>query len=140
MKNHKENHTAQATRTETLRQMLLERRQEVMKEIDDLLTQRRKEQALLREESVPDAGDSSLQDAVGDRQISILEVRDRMRQQLDEALVRLDEGRYGVCVDCGTPISEDRLKAVPFAQRCKACQEQAESIEEIEKAPDRRQI
>ena len=127
-------------RTDALRQMLLERRQGVIKEIDDLLAQRREDQARLREESVPDAGDSSLQDAVGDGQISILEVRDRMRQQLDEALVRLDEGRYGICVDCGDPISEQRLKAVPFAQRCIACQKQAESIEEIEKAPDRRQI
>jgi DnaK suppressor protein len=35
---------------------------------------------------------------------------------------RLDEGNYGFCVDCGEPIDERRLLALPETSRCKTCQ------------------
>lgn len=50
------------------------------------------------------------------------------RRDLDEmaeviaALKRLDEGRYGDCVDCGEPIRLWRLMAWPAATRCASCQ------------------
>ncbi|WP_447978274.1 TraR/DksA family transcriptional regulator [Candidatus Nitrospira bockiana] len=127
-------------RKETLRRMLLERRQVLTREIDDLLARRRIDQGIQREQSVPDPGDLSLQDATGDQQLSILEVRNRTRNQLDEALRRLDEGTYGICEDCGEPISPERLKAIPFARRCIECQRKAEMLEQIEKEPDRDEI
>jgi len=70
------------------------------------------------------------------REISIMEMRNRVRQQIDEALVRLGEGNYGLCSDCGVEISEKRLKAVPFARRCVACQEKQEMLEKIEQEED----
>ena len=42
--------------------------------------------------------------------------------QIDEALKRLDEGTYGVCQQCSQPITMSRLKAVPYASLCVACQ------------------
>jgi DnaK suppressor protein len=42
------------------------------------------------------------------------------------ALQRLDDGRYGLCVDCGEPIDAGRLRAQPAAPRCIACQRSAE--------------
>lgn len=44
-----------------------------------------------------------------------------------KALLALDEGSYGICIDCGQPISEKRLKYYPYAQRCLACQEATET-------------
>jgi DnaK suppressor protein len=129
-----------SARIETLRQVLLERRQQVLKDVDTLLAQRRSGQGRLREDSVPDAGDMAIHDTSGDEQISLLEARDRTRQQLDEALRKLDEGTYGICEECGRPISEGRLKALPFAQRCVACQEKAETIARVEKEKDRKEI
>ena len=38
--------------------------------------------------------------------------------EIDEALRRIDRGEYGVCEDCGEPIEEPRLEAVPWAKRC----------------------
>lgn len=46
------------------------------------------------------------------------------RQRLTEiaaALARLDEGTFGICVDCGDPIPEVRLDARPYAATCVAC-------------------
>ena len=42
--------------------------------------------------------------------------------EVDAALRRLVEGAYGICVDCGSDISEARLTAVPEAARCLECE------------------
>ena len=41
---------------------------------------------------------------------------------IDEALVRIEEGVYGDCEECGAKIGEARLKAIPWAPLCIACQ------------------
>jgi len=68
-----------------------------------------------------------------DQQLSLLEVRNRMRNQVDDALRLLDEGAHGLCEDCGRPIAPERLKVVPLARRCVECERNAEVIEQIEK-------
>lgn len=45
---------------------------------------------------------------------------------IDEALQRVADGSYGLCVDCGTSIATARLHANPVALRCVACQDKAE--------------
>jgi RNA polymerase-binding transcription factor DksA len=40
---------------------------------------------------------------------------------IEAALLRLDDGTYGICVACGDPISEARLDVLPYAPRCGAC-------------------
>jgi DnaK suppressor protein len=47
-------------------------------------------------------------------------------QRVREALVRLDAGEYGDCAECGGEIAEQRLRALPFAVRCRACEESHE--------------
>src|SRR3989338_8191897 len=47
--------------------------------------------------------------------------------QIDDALKRIDESTYGICQQCNNPITLTRLKAVPYAAMCIACQRQQES-------------
>lgn len=42
-------------------------------------------------------------------------------REVDDALMRMDAGAYGVCADCGRPIPVERLEARPFATRCVEC-------------------
>lgn len=49
----------------------------------------------------------------------------RERAELDLALIRMAEGRYGTCLDCGETIPAARLEARPLATRCVACAERA---------------
>lgn len=44
---------------------------------------------------------------------------------IDDALARMDEGTYGVCIDCGAQIPEARLEARPLSVRCVACAQKA---------------
>ena len=41
--------------------------------------------------------------------------------EVDRALVKVDEGTYGLCDDCGLPISSERLEGMPSATRCVTC-------------------
>lgn len=43
--------------------------------------------------------------------------------QVNEALERMEEGKYGLCVECNAQINADRLVIQPFATRCLGCQE-----------------
>lgn len=53
-------------------------------------------------------------------------------QRINAALVRLDSGEYGICQECGEPISRRRLEVIPWAEFCVTCQERQteEQVEE----------
>jgi DnaK suppressor protein len=117
--------------------MLMAKRQEILDEISASLGQSLTDDQQRRLESAMDVGDQALMDLERELGISLMEMRNRKRQMIDEALTRLDEGSYGICADCGVDISEKRLAAVPFAKLCVACQSQQELIEKIEKGEER---
>jgi DnaK suppressor protein len=128
---------ARERRREALQQMLLRKRQEILKEIEGSLGQSLTEDQQRRLESARDVGDQALMDLDRELGISLMEMRNRRRQAIDEALTRLNEGTYGICAECGIEISERRLEAVPFAKLCVECQSREELLEKIEKEEER---
>lgn len=128
---------ARERRQETLHQMLMGKRQEIIREIEGNLGQSLTEDQQRRLESARDVGDQALMDLDRELGISLMEMRNRRRQAIDESLNRLRDGTYGMCAECGIEISEKRLQAVPFAKLCVECQSKAELLEKIEKEEDR---
>ena len=128
---------ARERRQEVLHKMLLSKRQEIIREIEESLGQSLTEDQQRRLESARDVGDQALMDLERELGISLMEMRNRRRQSIDEALTRLHEGTYGICAECGIEISEKRLQAVPFAKLCVECQSRAELLEKIEREEDR---
>jgi DnaK suppressor protein len=53
---------------------------------------------------------------------TMVERKARQLEEVDRALEDIEAGRYGVCRECGEAIGEARLKVLPFAIRCVACQ------------------
>ncbi len=47
----------------------------------------------------------------------------KILQAIDEALMRIEKGTFGVCRDCGEPIAEARLNAIPWTRVCITCKE-----------------
>jgi len=47
----------------------------------------------------------------------------KLLREIADALHRMDQGAYGICMECEEPISGKRLDAVPWARYCIACQE-----------------
>jgi RNA polymerase-binding transcription factor len=58
---------------------------------------------------------------------AVVDRRARQLEEVNRALADMDAGRYGICRECGEPIAKARLKVMPFATRCVACQARAES-------------
>ena len=59
-------------------------------------------------------------------QVALMDRRTQQVTQIQDALARLSDGRYGFCQECEEFIGVPRLRALPFAQRCRDCQGQAE--------------
>ena len=59
-------------------------------------------------------------------QVTLLDRRTQQVVQIQDALARLSAGQYGFCQDCDEFIGMPRLRALPFAARCRDCQGQAE--------------
>ena len=53
-----------------------------------------------------------------ERDLSLEENLVDLIAQIEEALVRIEKGTYGLCESCRQPIDEERLKAVPYASLC----------------------
>lgn len=66
-----------------------------------------------------------------DRELGLL-LGDREREKvhnIDEALLRIDEGDYGICEECDEEIPLGRLKAMPFTRHCVKCKSDLEKMQ-----------
>jgi DnaK suppressor protein len=66
-----------------------------------------------------------------DRELGLL-LGDREREKIhniDEALLRIDEGEYGICEECDEDIPLGRLKAMPFTRHCVKCKSDLEKLQ-----------
>jgi len=113
-------------RYEELRRMLDDRRRELVREVQGKIRDVRAEGSEKPHE-VLDPGETSEADIQEDIEFALIQMKAETLNKINEALARLDEGRYGHCFECGDEISEQRLRALPFAVRCKDCEEAREN-------------
>jgi DnaK suppressor protein len=60
-------------------------------------------------------------------QLKLKQTDAKILQAIEEALVRMDKGTYGICRDCGEPIAAARLLAIPWTRVCIACKQKQNS-------------
>jgi DnaK suppressor protein len=119
-----------------LKKMLEDRRRELMNAVQDKMRDVRSSEGKDRE--VLDQGESSEVDIQEDIEFALIQMKSETLNKIDAALRRLDENTYGNCFECGDEISEARLRALPFAVRCKDCEEARETAEHRERMMARR--
>jgi DnaK suppressor protein len=78
------------------------------------------------EEATQDIADKAVSSYTREFLYSLTDGERSTLLQIDDALGRIDDGTYGLCINCGQPVSEKRLTAVPWAPYCVDCQELAE--------------
>jgi DnaK suppressor protein len=81
----------------------------------------------LSDDGVKDTVDLSLMDVNKELALRLGERESQMIADIDQALLRIEEGSYGICARCGKVIDERRLEALPTARYDAACQEAIES-------------
>ena len=65
-----------------------------------------------------------------DFQLGLLSDGVDVLEMIDEALQRLEDSEYGICLDCGEPIPRKRLEAKPYAKYCTQCKSKREAMDE----------
>jgi DnaK suppressor protein len=126
-------------RYEDLKRMLEERRREITSQVQEKIRDVRTENSHGKLSEVLDAGESSEADIQEDIEFALIQMKAETLSKINEALARLEEGAYGYCFECGQEISERRLRALPFAVRCKDCEEARETAAQRERAIAQRQ-
>ena len=74
------------------------------------------------DDGVKDVADQSVKDVSQEIEYRLSERQSQLVADIDQALLRLDEGSYGVCARCGNDIPERRLDALPTARYDAECQ------------------
>jgi DnaK suppressor protein len=122
------------TRYTELRRMLEDRRREIQAEVQGKMRDVRSEGTWGgKMNEVFDAVESSEADIQDDIEFALIQMKSETLNKINDALMRLEQGDYGNCFDCGEEIAEKRLRALPFAVRCKDCEEAREVAEQRER-------
>jgi DnaK suppressor protein len=114
--------TDTAIRHADLKHMLTTRRDAVQNDVQSRIRDGR----TARPADVGDDLDESDAGVQGEIAFALLQMRAEMLAGIEAALLRLDAGQYGFCLECGGEIAARRLHALPFAVRCQACEERRE--------------
>jgi len=110
--------STEANRRDALHTMLVKLRDETYERVHEL----RHEQSDDADREPGDEMDRARADTDVETHASLIARAEERLRYIDEALGRLDEGRYGICAGCREHIPVDRLRAVPFAIYCVDCQ------------------
>ena len=110
------------------RDLLQEERQKVLEAIEYLHAENPKS---LKEETEESTVDNHLADTATvtlDREIdyTLEENSEHVLKAIDAALVKIEAGTFGICENCGQPIAEERLAAIPYATQCIDCKRREE--------------
>jgi DnaK suppressor protein len=89
---------------------------------DDLEQSENRQYAQLIGTLPGDVADQSVADALADLNISIVDRHIEELRDIEAAKLRIRDGTYGTCIDCGEEIGFERLCAYPTAKRCIRCQ------------------
>jgi len=107
---------------ETYRRLLAERKKALAEAYNKNKTYGR----LTEDEGTQDLADKASSAYTKEFLYSLSNTDREVLQKVDESIVRLDTGGFGLCVECQAEINRKRLEAVPWASHCITCQEKIE--------------
>ena len=84
------------------------------------------------DDQVQDSADQALSSTMESLKASLHDTKNDEYKRIAQALEMIQDGTYGVCVECGKDISDKRLKYYPNATRCLLCQESFEAQDQSE--------
>jgi DnaK suppressor protein len=122
----RKNAPARKSRYSELKQMLEDRRRELVSDVQGRIRDVRSE----GDREVLDQGESSEIDIQEDIELALIQMKSETLNKINEAIKRLEAGTYGNCFECGEEVAELRLRALPFAVRCKECEQARETAEQ----------
>ena len=106
---------------------LTRRKSELEREIQSKLSEMRADHIGFDSVNAVDGGDAASIDESDEIRIAEARRDGAELSEIELALKRLETGHFGICIDCGTSIGNERLRITPTATRCISCQKSTES-------------
>jgi len=103
---------------EEMEKLLVQLRQEI---VDSIAAEDEDFRSLVSSMGIKDDGDVASDDMMVKKLEALNQIAANRLKSVDAALSRLKNHRYGVCLQCGAKIPEERLRAIPYAVLCVAC-------------------
>jgi len=128
--------TGKRSRSDELRKMLEDRLYELRRDVHGRIREARVDSS--NERQAIDQGETSELDTQDELEFALIQMKAETLNRIDAASRRLEEGTYGRCFECGNEIAATRLRALPFAVRCKDCEEIRELAEQRERSAAQR--
>lgn len=119
----------------TIREAMVQQRHELLSVVSST-------QAQMAEKAgdLPDVSDRASEGFEDELAVGLIAIEAAKLDDIEAAIKRIDDGSYGLCIDCGKAIPRKRLEVLPFARRCLACAGESErrvrEMEEIEDEDD----
>ena len=117
------------------KKILQERYRQLRMEISEELRRSDDERYIELAGRVHDPEEEAVADLLVDLNLAEIDRHIQELRQIDNALIRIAKGEYGICIDCEQPIGLERLKANPTAERCLPCQEVYEKTHLVRATP-----
>jgi DnaK suppressor protein len=116
---------ATARQLDEVKAVLTNRRAALLSEVHDRMRDVRADANVDRDGlDEAESAEVGVQEEIG---FALIQLKAETLERIDDALRRIEAGDYGDCSSCGAEISEARLRALPFALRCKECEEARET-------------
>jgi DnaK suppressor protein len=113
-------------RYDELKMILEEHRLAIVGELQNKMRDLRNEDTAISRLDVRDDAENSETQTQDDIDLALLQMKTEILKKIARALTCLNEGSYGYCSECQAELTEERLRALPFALRCKQCEEMRE--------------
>jgi DnaK suppressor protein len=123
--------STQVTRGD-IRRILVEQRRELLNGLQSTIRNVR-EEGTGGDHQTTSLDETSEGQLENDLTFALIQIKGQVLRRVNEAIQRLDDGTYGYCIDCAEVIAPARLRALPFAVRCKDCEEIRERAERRER-------
>ena len=109
---------------EFFKNYLKEQLEELLKEADGTVSD-----MSVQKESFPDPTDRASHEADRNFMLRIRDRESKLIKKIKKALIRIEEGTFGICESCGEDIAFKRLKARPVTTQCIDCKTKEEQME-----------
>ena len=104
---------------ERYRKQLMAKRESLLQ----LVKAARSSETEANDKEAPDLGDRALSTVIRDLSYQVTAKERDILRRVDDALDRIENNTYGICVSCEKKVQLGRLDAVPWARHCIECQE-----------------
>ena len=109
-------------RRSELTAILHDRRRQIQNDVQNRIRDSRADRGHEVVDDVENSG-AGIQEGI---ELSLIQMKAQTLNAVEQALVKVEAGTYGYCVECAGEMTEQRLRALPFAVRCTACEQKRE--------------